>query len=368
MLEYNRTVIQMPNYIYTQLEDGNVKIKRYVGKETRITIPRKIDGYSVTEIGESAFRDQPQLVSVIVPDSVLSICSKAFCGCTSLSSLYLPRSVKHIGADVFDGCPKLKLFVCSESPAYEYVRSCCPSAKYAVADMNPAQIERLIHGIPETYVCGRYVYALNEQGHAKIIQYKGPQYIDEVFIPEFLDGYQVQEIGDCAFMKTMVGRFVVPESVKRIGRSAFENCARTEEIILMKGLCEIGERAFYSSGLTCLVFPDTVKWIGSEALCFCRALREVRLPSGLKTIAAKMFWGDRALRHTQIPETVSTIEALAFADSNHHSKIIIPEWVKHIDDSAFAGCKDLLLGIYPESEGFRFAKANDIPAYFVVLP
>jgi len=348
----------MEGFAYGLLEDGMAKIERYAGGETRITIHDWIDEHRVVAIGESAFQNQRQLVSVVMHEGIHSIGSRAFSGCASLSCVYLPRSVEHVERDAFDSCPKLKLFVCSESTAHEYARSCGISVLYAVQDLNSAQIEKIVHGIPETYVCGGYVYALNERGEARIDQYKGPMYIDEVIIPEFLDGRRVTEIGDRAFSGILVDRFIVPGSVEHIGRSAFEGCTRTKEIVLTQGVREIGERAFTSSGLECMYFPDTVKRIGRAALCFCRSLREVCLPEGLETIEEETFCGDRVLRSTHIPDSVRLIEALAFADSNHHSKIVMPGLVRHIHDSAFAECSGLVFGVYPDSEGERFARAN----------
>ena len=58
---------------------------------TELVIPPKIDGFSVTSIGEYAF-DGIQLTSVTIPDSVTSIGQNAF-GENQLTSITIPNSV-----------------------------------------------------------------------------------------------------------------------------------------------------------------------------------------------------------------------------------------------------------------------------------
>ncbi|MDD5792077.1 MAG: leucine-rich repeat domain-containing protein [Erysipelotrichaceae bacterium] len=71
---------------------------KYYGK---IAIPASVEyngiTYSVTGIGESAFRDCSGLTSVTIPNSVTSIGESAFSDCTGLTSVTIPNSVTSIG-------------------------------------------------------------------------------------------------------------------------------------------------------------------------------------------------------------------------------------------------------------------------------
>ena len=60
--------------------------------------------YSVTSIGNYAFRDCSGLTSVEIPNSVTSIGQSAFNGCTGLTSIEIPNSVTSIGSSAFSGC------------------------------------------------------------------------------------------------------------------------------------------------------------------------------------------------------------------------------------------------------------------------
>ena len=69
---------------------------------TSVTIPN-----GVTSIGEYAFRDCSSLTSVTIPNSVTSIGNSAFFRCSSLTSVTIPNSVTSIGHGVFAYCSSL---------------------------------------------------------------------------------------------------------------------------------------------------------------------------------------------------------------------------------------------------------------------
>ena len=60
------------------LEEDEVTIKGYEGKESDLEIPSKIDGHKVTKIGENAFDGNEEIINVTIPDSVKTIDLYAF--------------------------------------------------------------------------------------------------------------------------------------------------------------------------------------------------------------------------------------------------------------------------------------------------
>ena len=64
------------------------------------------DDYSVEEIYDFAFFDT-NIVSVVIPNTVIEICEEAFGSCHSLENVVIPDSVTAIYDGVFEGCESL---------------------------------------------------------------------------------------------------------------------------------------------------------------------------------------------------------------------------------------------------------------------
>lgn len=62
---------------------------------------------SVAEIGVNAFEDCASMREVKIGDSVKKIGDFAFFGCRGLTSVVIPHSVETIGEDAFKGCGNL---------------------------------------------------------------------------------------------------------------------------------------------------------------------------------------------------------------------------------------------------------------------
>lgn len=81
-----------------------------------VVIPESVEhegaAYSVTIIGEGAFRGCSGLTSVTIPNSVTSIGSYAFESCSGLSSVTIGNSVKYISTEAFANCPDLLNVYC----------------------------------------------------------------------------------------------------------------------------------------------------------------------------------------------------------------------------------------------------------------
>ena len=89
------------------VDDGTYRcgIKAYLGNDTNITIPDKINSIEVGSINERCFKNS-NIESVTLPSSVTSIEQQAFYGCDNLKSINL-SNVKFIGTEAFTNCPSL---------------------------------------------------------------------------------------------------------------------------------------------------------------------------------------------------------------------------------------------------------------------
>ena len=77
--------------------------------------PEFMETYSVTSIGQHAFRECSDLTSVVIPNSVTRIGSYAFWECPGLTSVAIPNSVTSIGWEAFYGCSGLTSVVIPNS-------------------------------------------------------------------------------------------------------------------------------------------------------------------------------------------------------------------------------------------------------------
>jgi len=101
-------------YVYDADTQG-VMITYYMDTDTKVVIPRMIEGEPVTSISGvvlsriefyGAFEDSG-IMSVHIPDTVKVIDMSAFEGCTGLTSVTIPDSVTAIGYRAFWDCDNL---------------------------------------------------------------------------------------------------------------------------------------------------------------------------------------------------------------------------------------------------------------------
>ena len=82
------TPIVINGVTYEKLTDTTLIVSSYVGTESSIVIPTSpIDGFTVTEIGESAFEGNTVLESITLPDTITIIHKRAFAGCSNLREM-----------------------------------------------------------------------------------------------------------------------------------------------------------------------------------------------------------------------------------------------------------------------------------------
>lgn len=88
------------------MDDYNVnRCSPWYGNKNDVEFVVIEDG--VTSIGEDAFLNCSNLLSITIPDSVTSIGGDAFCGCNRLTNITIPDNVAFIGSGAFYNCNSL---------------------------------------------------------------------------------------------------------------------------------------------------------------------------------------------------------------------------------------------------------------------
>ena len=151
---------------------------------------------------------------------------------------------------------------------------------------------------------------------------------------------------------SLTGDLVIPNSVKEIGRSAFNGCTGFNGTLTLSNKLEtIGSYAFYvCSGFTgSLILPNSLTTIGELAFQECEGFTELTLPNALSVIPHQAFYGCKSLSgNLVIPASVKEIGRLAFylctalnGDSENPSQITLPESLEKINDGVFRYCNKI---------------------------
>ena len=160
-----------------------------------------------------------------------------------------------------------------------------------------------------------YIQVTYNEGAAT--DYKG---IEEITIPEKIEGLPVTYIGDGAFANCVdLKGITLPETIEFIWGHSFKNC----------------------TGLEYIKLPDSLKSLGDGTFSSCTSLKEVVIGSGLTRINPETFSMCINLEAVTIGANVSAIEPYAFSNCEKLESIEIPEDVAAIGFNAFSGCKSL---------------------------
>lgn len=90
--------------------DGNgvlTGVSGLTANNTDVVIPSEVGGVTVREIGMGVFKDNRNIVSLTIPDSVTTLQNQICSGCTALREVWLPSGLTVIPDETFDGCSSL---------------------------------------------------------------------------------------------------------------------------------------------------------------------------------------------------------------------------------------------------------------------
>lgn len=300
---------------YNLLTDGTAEIIGYDVPSTKLVVPSQIDGYTVTSIGNNAFKSNETIKSAVIPDTVTNIGDYAFYFCKSLVNLTIPESVTNIGDNAFYWCESLE------------------SVK-----------------IPDS------VITIGESAFAVCNGLK------DVTI-----GNNVTSIGraafcDCNSLKTIT----IPDSVTALGGCAFESCDSLINAKIGNNVKSIGSSAFSScTSLSDIHLPDGVTALEDSVFSNCRNLISIKIPDSVESVGPSTFsgtaWydnqpdgvvyaGNVAYKYKGVMDESAVIELRAgtvgitdeaFGNCENMSEIKIPDSVQYIGEGAFYCCTGL---------------------------
>ena len=145
---------------------------------------------------------------------------------------------------------------------------------------------------------------------AKMLKKKlGPEAIER-------DWSWIKGLMDCFKIPSSL---IIPESVKRTGDYAFDQCWYLRKVEIPRSVEEIGGAAFRGCNLEEVEIPEGCKYIGSNSFCGCIELERVVIPKSVELIGYCAFYDCNATIILQKPRGKFNF----------------------IASSAFRGCKDV---------------------------
>ncbi len=126
-------------FMYTERGDGTLKITGYYGKKKNVTVPAKIKGKKVKEIGTYTFANTKYIKTLKISKGIKKIDDMAFFNLICLKKLILPKSVtsiaKNCGLGWSDAAEEFvpTTIVCyKKSKAFRYARKRLVSRGYKI--------------------------------------------------------------------------------------------------------------------------------------------------------------------------------------------------------------------------------------------
>lgn len=270
-----------------------------------VLVPSKVKygdrEYTVTGVGENAFKDCWGLNFIELPKTVKVISDKAFYSCASLTDIIMPDSLVQIGSRAFYSCRTLKSISIPKS--VEKIGTAPFEGCLQMNSINVAEQNK--------YFCSVNGVLYNKQ------------------MTELL-AYPV---------KKEDATYNVPAGVKYIGESAFQFCDALKEIILPEGLTGFGNFAFKNcTSLSIINLPSSLASISEGAFSQCRSLASVDIPDKVRSIGNSAFMGCSALASPTLPMSLNSIGKFAFASCTSFSSVTIPAAVAEIGNGCWLDC------------------------------
>lgn len=227
----------------------------------------------VAGIGDWAFYEWPNLLSITIPESVTSIGNEVFAGCEKLASVKIPAAL--LGGVEFSSLRTLIVNSGTlDEEAGAFIRS------------NAETLETI-----DLSAC------------------------NNATLPD-------EALAGCYHVKNIL----LPASLTQTGYGAFKECTALASVTLPAALAEVGDRAFEDCrSLTAIQFASegALTRIGNWAFYNCHQLQTLQLPEGVEEVGLAAFYGCSYLEDIELPSTLRSIGDHAFAHNTKARKMTV---------------------------------------------
>lgn len=330
---------------------------------------------TITEIPDRMFYNCASLKGITISNTVIKIGEHAFCGCNALQNIGMSSALKCLGDGAFSGCTNLSSLTLPDS--VEDVGSAAFSATN-ISNINfPENLntvgenpfKRTPYAAANTESGGLYwknwLISYDDDATSITIRTGTEHIADAAFMESHVGGsislpYGIKTIGERAFLGSFFTEIMIPDSVTKIGRYAFDQCLNLGKIVLSKNLSSIEDGTFsYCYQLKALEIPESVNYIGALAF-FESGIVRSQIDSPIKYVGNWIVGIDNVPSKLTIRDGVVGIAENVFYGSSL-SEVTIPKSVQYIAPYSFNyENKNLKFYCYSASAAEKYAKSNQI--------
>lgn len=272
-----------------------------------LNIPVSIQGKTVTIIGDMAFENQNDILSVNIPNGVTTIGARAFEDCHSLTNVNIPDKVINIGFQAFSYCYNLKTLTIPNSKA-----KIEGQAFYGCTSLTSIVLPANLTAIKENVF-----YSCNS--------------LENITIPNTVETIESGAFAYCTSLKTIA----LPNNLKSLENAVFEGCdVLTSFTVETNSYFSVKDGVLYDKNLQTLLnfpngksgsfsIPEGVTKIGESAFAYSNKLTSVTIASNVVTISNYAFLYCDALATVAITGNVKTIGQYAFGYNSSLTSVII---------------------------------------------
>ena len=287
------------DFEYSVSQDGTyILIDYYTGDGGDVIVPSHINDIPVTILSYNSFSENPDIISVTLPDTITDIWYGAFWDCTGLTKINIPNSVEFIDYDTFFNCTSLTEINIPGTVSDLYdIFDRCVNLKSVTLNEGTETLEPLLF-----------------EGCAKL---------EKINIPSSVTSIGYGAFYGCESLET----FILPTTAKNIGGGIFNGCTNlkpiTDEngkILSTKNFLILDEEIIsYFGKAENIIIPaneDGVKItkIGDNAFYMNAFIQNVDIQDGIKRIGNRAFYDCNMLKNVKMEDSVTEIGTAAFLD------------------------------------------------------
>lgn len=332
--------------------------------------------YGLKEIGDYAFYKAEKLKYASLPANLETIGDYAFAECLELPDFHIPAALKHIGQGAFQFCklPTSLILPSQLSSVGNGAFQHCTGLQEVTILGSPETMYYTFQGCTALQIirfCGNAPASLGDiTFEDRVICYYPSQ--NSTWTDEILDTANLYYTAWFASDDPLSERISENATGGQCGRTAYwelkdgtltisgsgnvtymgwENLrSEIKKVVIEDGITNITDGSFYQcTNLTSVTIPDSVTYIGFRAFYECKKLKSVTLPENLQSLGDYAFMHCESITAITIPEKLTVIPRMAFCGCVSLKEINLPDSLTEIVNGAFQNCTALKTIHFPAS-------------------